>query len=302
MTTNHPTPQYAAHAGRITLTHADTQPHPQMPPNGATTWWADGTTSYLLHFRSGHTHGWTLADETDTVIQAVDSLRLGEEISPDRLSNALRDLRRLRTRLEAVEGELILYAREKGAEGGPRLTFREIGEELGLNHTTVMERHGRMMDGRTPEWRHWLVQHTDRDTTPTRPTEPPTLREQMETAPGGAFLAEAIPMDPNGYVITVTDYNAPEPEQLLRVDLDEWDYFRSASAGHRLIEKGFAVLPAAHFERDRAAGWKAGPDGLTYSAPVYRLPEDAPEEEPPGTYCACADPNCPTPDGQYTHG
>lgn len=32
-------------------------------------------------------------------------------------------------------------------------------------------------------------------------------------------------------------------------------------------------------------------------------PGDAtPEEEPTGAYCACSDPDCPTPDGQYTHG
>lgn len=24
--------------------------------------------------------------------------------------------------------------------------------------------------------------------------------------------------------------------------------------------------------------------------------------EPPGAYCACSDPDCPTPDGKYTHG
>lgn len=24
--------------------------------------------------------------------------------------------------------------------------------------------------------------------------------------------------------------------------------------------------------------------------------------EPPGNPCSCADPNCPTPEGQYTHG
>lgn len=275
MTTNHPTPQYAAHAGRITLTHADTEPDTRIGgQDGATTWWADGTTSYVLHFRSGQVHGWTIADETDTVIQALDSLREGEEISTDRLSNSLRDLRRLRTRLEAIEGELILYAREHGPKRGPRLTYREVGEELGLNHTSVRERHRRMLDGQVPAWRHWLVQGTDRDGAPARPAEPHNLQEQMESAPGGCFLAEAIPMDPAGFVVTVTDYNAPEPEQLLRIDLPEWEAFRAPSAGHRLIEHGFSVLPAAHFERDRTAGWKLGNDGLTCSAPVFRLPQD----------------------------
>lgn len=162
MTTDMTAPQYAAQMGRIRLAHADTEPHPQLPTNGPTTWWADGTTSYVLHFRSGHVHGWTLADETDTVIQAVDSIRAGEDMSPDRLSNALRDVRRMRTRLEAVEAELILYARENGAQGRPRLSLREIGEELELHHTTVSERHGRLVAGESARWRNWLVQHTAR--------------------------------------------------------------------------------------------------------------------------------------------
>lgn len=162
MNTTSSVPQYAAHADRITLTHADTERHPLHGASGATTWWADGTTSYVVHFRSGHTHGWTMADETDTAVQAVDSLREGEEISPDRLASALRDVRRLRTRLEALEAELILYAREDGAQGRPRLTLQAIGSELNTHHSTVAERHGRLARGDAPEWRHWLVQGTPR--------------------------------------------------------------------------------------------------------------------------------------------
>lgn len=275
--TNTTRPQVAAHLGKITLTHTDTEPDTRIGGRkGATTWWQDGTTSYVLHFRSGQTHGWTLADETDTVIQTVDSLRLGEHMTPDRVRHSLRDLRRLRGRLEAIEAELILYAREKDADG-KRLTFREIAEELDVTHTSVMERHGRMLDGKVSDWRHWLVQDTYRQPLPTRPAGPQTLQEQMDTAPGGCFLAEAIPTSPGGYVITVTDYSGPEPVQMLQVDLTDWDRFRAASAGHRLIEQGFSVLPAAHFEGDRAAGWKPGIDGLTYSAPVFRLPTDAQE-------------------------
>ncbi|MFZ4249700.1 hypothetical protein ACOZDF_31115 [Streptomyces griseoincarnatus] len=163
MTTDASVPQYAAHKGRITLTHADTEPHPQMPPNGATTWWADGTTSYVLHFRSGHTHGWTMADEADTAIQAVDSLRAGEDMSGDRLWSALRDVRRLRTRLEALEAELILYAREEAPEGRARMNLREIGEVTNTHHSTVAERVERMAGGNHAAWRHWLVQGTARE-------------------------------------------------------------------------------------------------------------------------------------------
>ncbi|MEU6696148.1 hypothetical protein ABZ927_39090 [Streptomyces massasporeus] len=156
-------PQHAAHAGRITLAHADTIVDPRLGSSGATTWWADGTTSYVLNFRSGHAHGWTMADETDTAIQAVDSLRMGEDISPDRLHAALRDVRRLRTRLEALESELVLYARETGVDGRPKLSLREIGEATQTHHTTVDERVRRARSGEgTAAWRNWLVQGTYR--------------------------------------------------------------------------------------------------------------------------------------------
>lgn len=156
-------PQYAHHAGRITLAHADTAPDERIGGrNGATTWWQDGTTSYVVHFRSGHTHGWSMADETDTAVQAVDSLREGEDMNGDRLWAALRDVRRLRTRLEALEAELVLYAREDGPQGRPRMSLREIGEVTQTHHTTVAERVDRMRSGQHAPWRNWLVQGTPR--------------------------------------------------------------------------------------------------------------------------------------------
>lgn len=158
-----PAPQHAAHGGRITLTHADTAPDDRIGGrSGATTWWLDGTTSYVLHFRSGQVHGWTMADETDTAIQALDSLRAGENMSPDRLWAALRDVRRLRSRLEALENELTLYARENGLQGRPRMALREIGTAAGLHHTTVAERVARAHAGEHAPWRPWLVQGTNR--------------------------------------------------------------------------------------------------------------------------------------------
>ena len=164
MGTTSAVPQHAAHAGRITLSHADTEPNQAIGgQDGATTWWQDGTTSYVVHFRSGQVHGWTMADETDTAIQAVDSLREGEEMNGDRLWAALRDVRRLRTRLEALEAELILYAREDGPQGRPRMSLQEIGEATQTHHTTVSERVQRSRRGEgTAEWRHWLVQGTPR--------------------------------------------------------------------------------------------------------------------------------------------
>lgn len=163
MATENTTPQHAAHADRITLTHADTEVHPQLGTSGATTWWADGTTSYVVHFRSGHTHGWSMADEADTAIQAVDSLRAGEYMGHDQLWDALRDVRRLRTRLEALEAELILYAREKGTDDRPLMPLREIGEVTQTHHTTVAERVDRMRAGQHAPWRNWLVHGTYRE-------------------------------------------------------------------------------------------------------------------------------------------
>ncbi|MGW2865631.1 hypothetical protein [Streptomyces sp. NPDC001205] len=156
-------PQYAAHTGRITLTHADTRPDVRIGGRkGATTWWEDGTTSYVLHFRSGQAHGGTIADETDTAIQAVDSLRAGEYMDHARLWTALRDVRRLRTRLEALEAELVLYAREKGTDNRPLMPLREIGEVTETHHSTVAERVDRMHAGQHAPWRNWLVQGTYR--------------------------------------------------------------------------------------------------------------------------------------------
>lgn len=136
---------------------------------GAAAYWQDGSTSYLLHTRTGHTHGFSLADEMDTVIQFVDRIRLDEDIEPGSMAKALEDIRRLRNRLEAIESEAILVARENvnGAEGHvrsrkPRMTFEAISTELGLDHSTVVERHRKLIDGKHASWRRWLVQGTFR--------------------------------------------------------------------------------------------------------------------------------------------
>lgn len=164
--------RFTHHNGDIELVRTDGVDHADHSPiqKGAVAWWADGSTSYLLHTRTGHVHGYTLADEMDTVIQFVDRLRLGEEITPDSMAKALEDIRRLRLRLDAVEGEAILVARESIEDNAgrikrrrPRLTFEAIAGELGLDHSTVVERYKRMSRGIHAAWRHWLVQHTDRD-------------------------------------------------------------------------------------------------------------------------------------------
>ncbi|MFB6668518.1 hypothetical protein [Streptomyces parvus] len=135
-----------------------------MEPNeldGPTAFWPDGTTSYVLHFKGGHT-SWTVADEADTALRALEALRAGEEITPDALRAYLRDARQLETRIAALKEELLLLAREPGPNGRARLSFRDIGAELGQHHSTVAERHQRILDGDTARWRGWLTQNTER--------------------------------------------------------------------------------------------------------------------------------------------
>lgn len=69
----------------------------------------------------------------------------------------------------------------------------------------------------------------------------------------------------------------PEPYRLAESDACPGVY------SHEGGEDWICCLPLNH----------AGPHGPGQAPP---------EDEPPGAYCACSDPNCPTPDGQYTHG
>jgi hypothetical protein len=131
--------------------------------SGPMAWWNDGLTTYVLRFKGSHAIEHTVADEADTVIGAIEELRNGGEMKPEFLATALRDVRRLQTRLAAVADELLLYAREESPDGKPRLSYRAIGDETGQHFTTVAERHGRVSSGEFATWRHWLVQHTPRE-------------------------------------------------------------------------------------------------------------------------------------------
>ncbi|KUF20138.1 hypothetical protein [Streptomyces silvensis] len=128
---------------------------------GPTAYWPDGTTSYVLHFKGGDT-SWIVADEADTALRALEALRAGEEITQGALQTYLSHVRRLETRMTALKEELLLFAREPGPNGRSRLTFRDIGDELRQHHSTVAERHHRILDGDTAQWRPWLTQCTER--------------------------------------------------------------------------------------------------------------------------------------------
>ncbi|MFD4322247.1 hypothetical protein [Streptomyces sp. NPDC058548] len=144
-----------------TRTPAETMMEPAAMA-GPTAFWPDGTTSYTLHFKGGPETSWTVADEADTALKALEALRDGEEITPGALQTYLNHVRRLEMRMTALKEELLLFARESGPNGRARLTFREISEELRQHYSTVAERHQRILDGDTAPWRPWLTQSTER--------------------------------------------------------------------------------------------------------------------------------------------
>ncbi|MGW9436721.1 hypothetical protein [Streptomyces sp. NPDC055607] len=151
---------------------------------GPSVYWPDGTTSYILHFKGGPETSWAVADEADTALRALEALRGGEEITPGALSTYLCHVRRLETRMTALKEELLLYAREPGPNGRARLSFRDIGDELGQHHTSVAGRHQRILDGDTAQWRRWLTQHTERAAMYTNGGElprPPRPQREHET-------------------------------------------------------------------------------------------------------------------------
>lgn len=162
------TNRHAHHEGAIRLTRTDGVELDEHigGQTGAVAYWKDRSTSYVLHTRTARTGGLAIADEADTVIQFIDRLQYGEEIESESLEKALEDIRSLRTRLEAIEGEAILYAREHAPEhtrqGTPRLSFMAIANALGTSHSTVIERHEKMTNGRHAAWRRWLVQGSPR--------------------------------------------------------------------------------------------------------------------------------------------
>jgi hypothetical protein len=150
--------------------------HPDMLHNevsGNTTFWPDGTTTYTLVTKEGHATGWTVADEADTVLRAIEAIRSGKRPADAELWRYMTDTRRLLTRLQAVQDELLLLAREADEQGNV-MSWREIGEAVGQHFTTVRERHERITVGEQPAvWRGWLTQHTERATRYTGGLYPP---------------------------------------------------------------------------------------------------------------------------------
>ncbi|MER7659803.1 hypothetical protein [Streptomyces albidoflavus] len=99
--------------------------------------------------------------------------------------------------------------------------------------------------------------------------ELPGVRALLEDAAGrpAQFLAVAEedpgPTGWHFYVLSVADSSLA-----LSYPMTDWTIWRPASAGHRLIERGYIVSPPAHFEDDRGAGWASLPGGR-WSAPLH---------------------------------
>lgn len=70
----------------------------------------------------------------------------------------------------------------------------------------------------------------------------------------------------HGFQINVLDEHLTV---LATVDLPDWESFRPASAGHRLIEAGYMIRPGV--DRADLNGWKPVANG--YTVPVVSLEE-----------------------------
>lgn len=155
MTTNQRQPLPSPMAEPMTPTRLDMEP---WQVDGRTANWPDGVSTYTIVHRNEKQ--WAVADEADTAVRAVDAIQDGY-VPAKLLWEGLRDIRRLRQRLGAIEQELLLMAREP-VDGRPTMSWREIGESMKLHHTTAKELHDRVAVGDVHPFRNWLVEKTPR--------------------------------------------------------------------------------------------------------------------------------------------
>ncbi|MET7621774.1 hypothetical protein [Streptomyces sp. NPDC005408] len=121
--------------------------------------WNDGVSTYTLAFHGGKQQ--QIAGEANTAILAMDAIQSEEPLQQKLIWDGLRDIRRLKNRLAAIEEELLLIAREP-ADARNKMSWRELGEGIGQHHTTVKERHDRIAGGGTHDFRPWLTENTAR--------------------------------------------------------------------------------------------------------------------------------------------
>jgi hypothetical protein len=251
--------------------------------SGPMAWWADGVTTYVLRFKGSHAIEHTVADEADTVLGAIEELRNGGEMEAETLRASLRDVRRLQTRLSAVADELLLYAREDGTDGKPRLSFRAIAEETKQHFTTVAERHGRVAGGEFADWRHWLVQGTPRDGAYPMEKQRKAAHvrkgghqaEVYDADTGGEVYARCLAAgcawqtEPMSNVVTAsllgTLHEATPHNLSMRTDVTPWDRQQAAAAdlcGRRHTD--------GDTECTRPYGHETAPDNGPHTDPIGR--------------------------------
>jgi hypothetical protein len=130
-----------------------------------------------------------LAGDLALALAAVDEIRGGDtrDMLGSTLCEYLGAVRRAVAALSAVQDELILIAREPDSDGDV-LTWRTLGDAMDGTHlTTVRERHGRLLDGRTHAWRPWLTAGTAR-----AGLYPAGVRKVGDPVPLGACPAAAV--------------------------------------------------------------------------------------------------------------
>lgn len=88
---------------------------------------------------------------------------------------------------------------------------------------------------------------------------------------------------PDGYgPYQLAVLTAPHGQETLRVQLTDWDDFRPASAGHRLIENGYMIHPVEQFDPQASGGWKPTPGVPNHytTRVTYNPYIDQPEQRP----------------------
>lgn len=114
---------------------------------------------------------------------------------------------------------------------------------------------------------------------------PPENSEDQEQPMPPVYAAVATGQEGGPWTIIV-QANDPSDTQLpplLRMELD-WDRWRPASAGHRLTEQGFRILPSLMTNAEHCAGWNKIDDyrWLTGVIRWETVPEpQKPQEQPP---------------------
>jgi hypothetical protein len=163
------------------------RPGHQVVPDSVTgtyAGWDDDRATYTLQWgpaAGGLFYGWSMADEADTAIEALEAIRADDErlTDPAFLGVAIEHTHQLRERLDAIEEELLRRARAAGENGGPALSWRELGSRTGQHHTTISGRLKRSDAGQHAARRDWLLQ--DRDS-----TQPDPLMIRLDLTDEGA--------------------------------------------------------------------------------------------------------------------